>query len=307
MLSKQLVGIRLCIFAKEELIPHISDLQVDAAGCGLMGVMVTIWLVQFIFLVTTIWYASAVEVIYSCRETREALQYTLCCTIAAFVSSTLTYAHMPTTGQGSRVFFLPWIVQSPFKKKTNKKKSCSLECVAVNHAQTEPRLLGNSAKDLVHCAAVRPSPQQLHDDKSVPARVRTWRVVLCTVTDVDWRNRSHVFWLGDLNYRYANISISASYQHNDTSRKDLEKKFLVSWSCYWPSKHRPPRRRGTVEGTGVRVRRSAGARPAQGADADRECLHQFHGGRISVYSHLLCSYSWLIGSYKFRTHVQVRH
>jgi hypothetical protein len=107
VLSKQLVGIRLCIFAKEELIPHISDLQVDAAGCGLMGVMVTIWLVQFISLVTTIWYASAVEVIYSCRETREALQYTLCCTIAAFVSSTLTYAHMPTTGQGSRVFFLP--------------------------------------------------------------------------------------------------------------------------------------------------------------------------------------------------------
>lgn len=39
MLSKQLVGILLCIYVKEEHKDHISAVQADHAGVGIMGMM----------------------------------------------------------------------------------------------------------------------------------------------------------------------------------------------------------------------------------------------------------------------------
>ena len=40
LLSKQLVGMLLCIFVKEQHLQHISGLRVGAAGVGIMGMMV---------------------------------------------------------------------------------------------------------------------------------------------------------------------------------------------------------------------------------------------------------------------------
>ena len=38
-MTKQLVGVLLCVYVKKEHVPHVSDVQSGLAGVGMMGMM----------------------------------------------------------------------------------------------------------------------------------------------------------------------------------------------------------------------------------------------------------------------------